>query len=200
MHLMWGLPEGRKKLGVRGEKKSFDLPTVQGGLSSSSAHLSPSLPFPPSILHAAANVWMLGWLGKTLSEIYFCWTVLYSFFFPCSRLSTAGSSVRLWIWRSRTWYRHCCLKTRPRKGTPEIRVTSSPIWPMTWESVRPQSLVKRPSRVGDRAVVLWIWSVWGKDVLLPGDGSSSSKTRSICMKSNHGLVVFWSSRVEKPLG
>lgn len=81
MHLMWGLLEGRKKLGVRGEKKSFNLPTVQGGLSSSSAHLSPSFPFPPSILHATANVWMLGWLGKTLSEIYSCWTVLYSFFF-----------------------------------------------------------------------------------------------------------------------
>ena len=82
MHLMWGLLEGREKLGVRGEKKSFDLPTVQGGLSSSSPPLSPSFPFPPSILHAAANVWTLGWLGKTLSEIYFCWTVLYSFFSP----------------------------------------------------------------------------------------------------------------------
>lgn len=144
------------------------------------------------------NAWM-AW-QNTLWDLFRLDSLVFFFFPLLTALSTAGSSVRLWIWRSHTWYRHCCLKTRPSKGTPEIRVTSSPIWPMTWESVRPQSLVKRPSRVGDRAAVLRIWAVRGKDVLLPGDGSSSSETRSIWMKSNHGLVVFWSSRVEKPLG
>ena len=56
---------------------------IQAPLRSSFAHfssfLSPSL---HSILHAVANVWMLGWLGKTLSKIYFCWTILHSFFPP----------------------------------------------------------------------------------------------------------------------
>lgn len=43
---MWGLLEGRERLGTQGEK-SFDLPTVQGSLSSSSACLTPSFSFPP---------------------------------------------------------------------------------------------------------------------------------------------------------
>lgn len=46
MYLMWGLLEGRERLGTQGEK-SFDLPTVQGSLSSSSACLTPSFSFPP---------------------------------------------------------------------------------------------------------------------------------------------------------
>lgn len=80
-HPKWGLLEGREKLDVGGGD-SFDLPTVQAPSQLSLCPFLPLLSLPPSILHAAANVRMLGWLGKTLSEIYFCRTILHSFFGP----------------------------------------------------------------------------------------------------------------------
>lgn len=139
---------------------------------------------------------MLGWLGKILSKIYFCWTILHSFFFPLlTTLSTAGSSARLWIWKSHTWCRYCCLKIRPRKQTPEIRLTCRP-------TLVHYLGVSENSELGEEA----IWS--GGEGSCPGqgvssrqeDGSSSSNTRSFWMRSNSGFKLFWSSHVDKPLG
>lgn len=163
---MQGLLRRMEKQGMEGENSSHP----QLSFCSFLPLLSPFL---PSILHAAANVWMLGWLGKTLSKIYFCWTILHSFFPLLTTLSTAGSSERLWVWESHTGYRQCCLKIRPRKQTPEIRVTCRP-------TLLRYLGVNETSELGKET----IWG-GGKDSS-PGqevssrqeDGSSSSKTRS----------------------
>lgn len=122
MHLIWGFLEGREKLGL-GEEKNFDLPTIQGAnfqnLSSSSAHLPPHS-FPSSQYSACSSKCMNAWMAWQNTLRFISVGQSYILIFPLlTTLSTAGSSVRLWIWRSHTRGKYCCLKTRPIKETPE---------------------------------------------------------------------------------
>ena len=129
MHLMWGFLEGRETLGI-GEK-NFNLHTIQGSLSSSSAHLPPTpplIPSPPSQYSACNSKCMNDWMAWQNTLRFISVGQSYILFFPLlTTLSTAGSSMRLLIWRSHIGGKYCCLKTKPIKETPEIRVTSSPI-------------------------------------------------------------------------
>lgn len=91
-HLKWGLLEGRKEKLDMGEGRASICPQCKP-VSALLQPISPLFSLPPSILHAAANIWMLGWLGETLSEIYFCQTILHSFFGPADN---SVSSRLLW--------------------------------------------------------------------------------------------------------
>lgn len=199
MHLVWGFLEGREKLGL-GEEKNFDLPTIQGGLSSSSAHLPPhSFPSPPVFCMQQQMYECLDGLAKH-SEIYFCWTILHSYFSPAdnsvnSRLLCEAVNLEI------TYRRQILLlKNQTNKGNSWDQGDQQLNLAHDLEISETSGLAKKSVwREGDRGIVLWIWSVQGKDVL-PGDGSRSSKARSIWMKSSCGFALSWSSSVEKPLG
>ena len=155
---MWGLL-GMKEQDMEGENSS---PPQLFFCS----FLLLSFSFPPQY-SACSSKCMNAWMAwqNTLQDLFLLDNLAFFFFPLLTTLSTAGSSARLWIWKSHTWFRHCCLKIRPRKQTSEIRVTCRTTWFITWESVRPWSLVKILSRVGYGAAVLDKWSVQGKEVV-----------------------------------
>lgn len=155
-------------------------------------------PSPSSILHAAANVWMLGWRGKTLSKIYFCWTILHSFFPPAdnsvnSRLLCEAVNLEI------TYLMHTLLLKSQTKKIDSW--DQGGLQPDLVHYLRVRETLELDENTiwdGGWVVVLGIRSGKGKDAL-SADGTSSSKTRSIWMKSNSGLELFWNSGVDKLL-
>lgn len=199
-----GLSGRKGGLGI-GEEKNFDLPTVQGGLTLPllTPTPRPATPssFPPlPVFCMQQQVYECSDGLAKHSEIYFYWTILPSFFSP------ADSSVN-----SRPLYEAVNLETTYQRQILLLKNQTSQ--GNSWDQGDPQPNLAHDLAIsetselgkktiwgeGDREIVQWIWSVQGKDVL-SGDGSSSSKSRSIWMQSSYGFVLFCSSSVEKLLG
>ena len=133
------------------------------------------------------------------SEIYFCWTILHSFFSPAD--NSVNSRLLYEAVNLEITYRKqiLLLKNQTNKGNAWDQGDQQPNLAHDLAINETSELGKKTIwGEGDREIVLWIWSVQGKDVL-PGDDSSSSKTRSIWMQSSCGFLLFQSSSVEKLL-